>query len=160
MKKIFAVVPTLSRIMLWIAAVAIASIVVLTVCDVVLRRFRMPIAYTYEVVVLLGAIAIGFSIAQTTLDKGHVLMDFVIDKVSARWRKALYIITRFLGTGMFAIFSWRMFLLGSNLRRAGEVTPILQIPLYPVAFSIGVCFVVECLVLLYGLFAQPREVQA
>jgi TRAP-type C4-dicarboxylate transport system permease small subunit len=159
MKNTFNAIKYLSRIMFGIAAVAIASIVVLTVCDVVLRRFRMPIAFTYEVVVLMGAIAIGFSIPQTTLDKGHVLMDFLIEKVSERWQKTLYVITRCLGIGMFAVFAWRIFILASNFRRAGEVTPILQIPVYPVAFSVGVCFVVECLVLLYGVFSQREEVK-
>jgi TRAP-type C4-dicarboxylate transport system permease small subunit len=160
MNKLFYAVKYVSRIMLWISAVAIASIVVLTVCDVVLRRFRMPIAFTYEVVVLLGAVAIGFSVPQTTLDKSHVLMDFIIEKVSERWQKTLYVITRCLGIGMFAVFAWRMFVLAGNFKKLGEVTPILQIPVYPVAFSVGACFVVECLVLLDGLFAQWREVEA
>ncbi|MGD0236702.1 MAG: TRAP transporter small permease subunit [Syntrophorhabdales bacterium] len=160
MKKMFDTVKYLSRIMLWIAGLAIASIVVLTVCDVVLRRFRMPIAYTYELVVLLGAIAISFSIPQTTLDKGHVLMDFVTDKLSEEWQKILLFISRCLGIGMFAVFAWRMFILGNNYSRAGEVTPILQIPIYPVAYSVGICFVVECLVLLYGLFSKLGEGEA
>jgi TRAP-type C4-dicarboxylate transport system permease small subunit len=160
MKKVFDTIKDFSRIMLWIASLAIASIVILTVCDVILRRFKMPIAYTYEVVILLGAIAIGFSIPQTTLDKGHVLMEFMIEKFSERWQKILYFITRCLGIGMFAIFSWRMFILGSNLRRAGEVTPILQIPIYPVIYSIGICFVVECLVLLHGLLSKLGKVKA
>lgn len=160
MNKIFVTIKVLSRTMYWIACIAIVSIVVLTVCDVVLRRFGMPIAYTYEMVMVLGAIAIGFSVPQTTLDKGHVLMDFITDKVSERWQQILHFTTRCLGAGMFAIFAWRMFVLGSNLRRAGEVTPILQIPIHPVAFGIGVCFVVECLVLLYDLFSQLREVEA
>jgi TRAP-type C4-dicarboxylate transport system permease small subunit len=159
MKNILDAIKYLSRIMFWIAGVAIASIVVLTVCDVVLRRFRMPIAFTYEIVVLMGAIAIGFSVPQTTLDKSHVLMDFVIEKVSERWQKTLYVITRCLGIGMFAVFAWRIFVLASNFKKAGEVTPILQIPVYPVAFSIGVCFVVECLVLFCGLCAQSGEVK-
>jgi TRAP-type C4-dicarboxylate transport system permease small subunit len=159
MKNIFDATKYLSRIMFWIASVAIASIVVLTVCDVVLRRFRMPIAFTYEVVVLLGAIAIGFSVPQTTLDKSHVLMDFLIEKVSEQWQKALYAITRCLGIAMFAVFAWRVFILAENFKKAGEVTPILQIPVYPVTFSIGVCFVVECLVLLYGLCGQSGEVK-
>ena len=146
--------------MYWIATFAIVSIVILTVCDVVLRRFRMPIAYTYELVMVLGAIAIGFSIPQTTLDKGHVLMDIMIEKVSERWQKILHFIARFLGIGIFAVFGWRMFVLGSFFRGAGEVTPILQIPIHPVVYSIGVCFVVECFALLHGLFSKPGEVEA
>lgn len=160
MKGIFDTIKYLSRIMLWVAGVAIASIVVLTVCDVVLRRFRMPIAFTYEVVVLLGAIAIGFSIPQTSLDKGHVVMDFMTEKVPERWQNVLHFITRCLGIGTFAVFAWRMFILANNFRRIGEVTPILQWPIYPVAYGVGACFVVECLVLLNDLLSKFREVEA
>lgn len=160
MKGMSDTIKYLSRIMHWIAGVAIASIVLLTVCDVVLRRFRMPIAFTYEIVVLLGAIAISFSIPQTTLDKGHVFMDFIIEKVSKRWQKILYFITRCLGIGIFAILAWRMFILGSNFRRVGDVTPILQLPIHPVTYSVAVCFAVECFVLLHGLLSKSEEVEA
>ncbi len=43
MKEIFAIIRGLSRLMYWIAGVALAMIVFLVVADVVLRRFRMPI---------------------------------------------------------------------------------------------------------------------
>jgi TRAP-type C4-dicarboxylate transport system permease small subunit len=140
--------------MSWIAAVAITSIVFLTVADVILRRFRRPIDFTYEVVILLGAIAIGFSIPQTTLDKGHVLMDFLTERLPQGLQKMFSSITRFLGIGTFAIFGWRIFLFGNNLWRTGEITPILQMPTYPVAYGLGVCCFVECLVLFYDMLAN------
>ena len=65
MEGIFIIIRKLSRLMYWISGLALASIVFLTVADVILRRFRMPIDWALEVVVLLGAIAIGFSIPQT-----------------------------------------------------------------------------------------------
>ena len=80
MKILFSITKGLSQFMHWIAAVAILSIVGLTVCDVILRRFRMPIDWSYEVVVLLGAIAIGFSLPRTTVDKQHVFMEFLVTK--------------------------------------------------------------------------------
>ena len=76
MERIFSIVKGLSRLMYWVSSVALISIVFLTVTDVILRRFKMPIDWAYEVVILLGAITIGFSIPQTTLNKGHVLMEF------------------------------------------------------------------------------------
>lgn len=145
--------------MYWISGVALVSIVFLTVTDVILRRFRMPIDWTYEVVILLGAIAIGFSIPQTTLDKGHVLMEFLTEKLPRGWQRMFRVITRFLGVAIFAIFGWRIFSLGNNLWRSGQVSPVLQMPEYPVAYGIGVCCFIVCLVLFYDLLQKIKEVK-
>lgn len=160
MKGLFPIVKFLSRIMSWIATVAITSIVFLTVADVILRRFKRPIDFTYEVVILLGAIAIAFSIPQTTLDKGHVVMDFLTGKLPQGLRKMFSSITRFLAIGTFAIFGWRIFLFGNNLWRSGEVTAVLEMPTYPVVYGIGVCCFVECLVLLNDMLANLEEGKA
>jgi TRAP-type C4-dicarboxylate transport system permease small subunit len=153
----FSIIEKLSRFMYWIAAAAIVSIVFLTVTDVILRRFRMPIDWALEVIVLLGAIAIGFSVPQTTIDKGHVLMDFVTEKLPQRWQIGFSIITRGLGIVMFAIFGWRLFPYGNNLWRSGQVTPILEVPEYPVAYGIGVCCFIVCFVLFHDLVERVRR---
>jgi TRAP-type C4-dicarboxylate transport system permease small subunit len=161
MNGIFVIVRTLSRLMYWIAGIALAMIVFLVVADVILRRFRMPIDWALEVVVLLGAIAIGFSIPQTTIDKGHVSMDFVTERLSKRWQMIFSVITKGFGIVMFAIFGWRIFPYGNNLMRSGQVSPILEIPEYPVAYGIGICCFVVCLVLFRDLLekiaSQPQK---
>lgn len=157
MERMFVIINTLSRLMYWIASVAIVSIVFLTVTDVILRRFRMPIDWAFEVVVLLGAIAIGFSVPQTTIHKGHVLMDFITERLSPRWQRIFSMITRCLGIFIFAIFGWRVFPYGNNLWRSGQVSPILQLPEYPVAYGIGICCFIVCLVLFYDLVQKFKE---
>lgn len=160
MERMFVIIKKLSRFMYWIAGIALYSIVFLTVTDVTLRRFRMPIDWTYEVVVLLGAIAIGFSIPQTTLDKGHVLMEFLIVKLPKGWQRMFSLITRCLGIVIFALFGWRIFPHGTNLWRTGQVSPILEMPEYPVAYGIGVCCFIVCLVLFYDLLEKLRGVKS
>ena len=160
MKGLSFLVKFLSRIMSWIAAIAITSIVFLTVADVIMRRCGRPIDFTYETIIHLGAIAIAFSIPQTTIDKGHVVMDFLTNMFSQGLRKMFSSFTRFLGIGIFAGFGWRVFLYGNSLWRSGEVTPILEMPTYPVVYSIGVCCFVECLVLLHDMLAGLEEGKA
>ncbi len=159
MERIFSIIKSLSRLMYWIAGIALASIVFLTVTDVILRRFRMPIDWAFEVVVLLGAIAIGFSVPQTTIDKGHVCMDFITEKLSQKWQMRFSAITRGMGIVIFAIFGWRIFPYGNNLWRSGQISPILQIPEYPVAYGIGVCCFIVCLVLFYDLVQKLKGVK-
>ncbi len=154
MKGIFVIISKLSRLMYWISGLALVSIVFLTVSDVILRRFRMPIDWALEVVVLLGAIAIGFSIPQTTIDKAHVCMDFITDKLSQKWKRIFSVMTRSFGIALFGIFGWRMLIYGNNLWRSGQVSPILEIPEYPVAYGIGICCFMVCLVFLQELLKE------
>ena len=65
--------------MYWIAGLALIGIMFLTVTDVILREFKIPIVGTYEIVSLLGAVVIGFAIPQTSIERGHVLMDFLTE---------------------------------------------------------------------------------
>ena len=157
MKDIFLMVKRLSRLMYWIAAIALASIVLLQVTDVILRRLRMPIDWAYEVVVLLGAIAIGFSVPQTTLNKGHVFMGFLIEKLPKGWQRIFHILTRWFGIILFAIFGWRILAHGISLSRSGEVSPVLQIPTYPAAYGIGVCCFIVCAILFNELWQKNQE---
>ncbi len=159
MKMLSSVTRWLSQCMHWIAALAILSIVGLTVCDVILRRFKMPIDWSYEVVVLLGAIAIGFSLPRTTLDKQHVYMEFLVTRTSGRWRKAIVGFTRCIGIALFAMFAWRTFCYGRNIAGFGQVSPILEIPEYPVAYGIGACCIVVCAVLVQDLIETFKNVE-
>ncbi len=136
-----------------VAGIALAGSMFLTVADVILRTLKRPIVGTYELVGLLGALVVGFAIPQTSRLQGHVLMDFVTGRLPAGVQRFLQVITRILAMGLFIIIGWNMVGLGNDFRRVGEVTPTLQLPIYPVAYGIALCCLVECLV----LFADMTE---
>jgi TRAP-type C4-dicarboxylate transport system permease small subunit len=151
-----AAVSRLSQVMFWIAGLALVSMMALTGADVLLRAFRTPILGTYELVGLLGAVAVGFSIPQTTLQKGHVKMDFLTDRLGSRAKAWLLALTRLAGVGLFAIVGHNLWALGDDLRQAGEVSLTLQVPQYPVAYGVALCCLAQCLVLLASLAEQGR----
>jgi TRAP-type C4-dicarboxylate transport system permease small subunit len=109
---------------------------------------------TYELVGLLGALVIGFAIPQTSRLHGHVLMDFVTAKLPAVAQGILGVISRILGMILFAVIAWNMLSLGNDYRMSGEVTPTLQLPIYPVAYAIAFCCVVECFMLFLETFRK------
>jgi TRAP-type C4-dicarboxylate transport system permease small subunit len=152
-----AVVGRLSKTMFWIASLALVSMMVLTGADVMLRAFRTPILGTYELVGLLGAVAVGFAIPQTTLQKGHVQMDFLTDRLTSRSKVWLNLVTRLAGVALFAVAGQNLWALGDDLRQSGEVSLTLQLPQYPVAYGVALCCLVECLVLLSSLWGQGRK---
>lgn len=156
MRLTASVITALSRFMYWIAGLALVSIVLLTVTDVILRRFRMPIDWAFEVVVMLAAIVISFALPQSTLDKGHVLTDFLIEKLTPRWQKSFFVITRAMAIFVFVILGWRVVCLGQKFCKAGQVSPILEFPDYSVAYAVAVALFIECLVLLWSLVEEVR----
>jgi TRAP-type C4-dicarboxylate transport system permease small subunit len=136
------------------AGVAITFIMFLTVLDVVLRSFRMPITGTYEMVAFAGAIVIGLAVPLTTLLKGHVLVDFLVLKFPPALRNVFNISTRLLGIWLFSVLGWNLVKMGMDFYNSGEVSLTLQMPFYPIAFGLGVSAFVQCLV----LFAQILQV--
>jgi TRAP-type C4-dicarboxylate transport system permease small subunit len=63
-------------------------------------------------------------------------------------RKVLNVVTKVLGIVLFLLITWNVVLLGNDLRESGEVSIVLRMPFYPVAYAIGICCFLQCLVLL------------
>jgi TRAP-type C4-dicarboxylate transport system permease small subunit len=160
MNALSAVVRGLSRFMYVIAGIALACSMFLTVADVILRQFKVPIVGTYELVGLLGAVVVGFAIPQTSRLQGHVIMDYAVSKLPRTLTKVFSVVTRILAIFTFTIIGWQLWVLGTDLRTSGEVTLTLQLPFYPVAYGISVCCLVECLVLLFDLWEKREGEQA
>ena len=97
MKVILATVHKVSKFLNSISSVALVSIMVLTVADVILRIFKRPITGTYEIVGLLGAVVIGFGIPITSWIRGHIFVDFLTQRFPQGRRDVVNIFTRLLG---------------------------------------------------------------
>jgi TRAP-type C4-dicarboxylate transport system permease small subunit len=138
----------LTRLINFIGGSTLAFIMFLTVADIILRSFRRPIIGTFEIVAFSGAIVIGFSVPYTTWMRGHVYTDFLVVKFSKKMRNLINIATRCLGIGLFFTIGWNLIRFGMDLHKSGEVSPTLTMPFYPVAYAIGICCFVQCLVLL------------
>jgi TRAP-type C4-dicarboxylate transport system permease small subunit len=80
--------------------------------------------------------------------KGHVYTDFLVVKFSKKIRNVINIATRWLGIGLFSMIGWNLIRFGMDLKKVGEVSPTLTMPFYPVAYAIGICCFIQCLVLL------------
>ncbi|MCK9273778.1 MAG: TRAP transporter small permease [Syntrophales bacterium] len=122
----------------WIAAGAIIVMMSLTSADVILRFFRHPIPGTYEIVGLMGAVAASFSLAYTTVMKGHIAVEFLVRKLPRHVQYGIDIITGFAGFLLFAILAWQSALYAMNLKTNSEVSLTLQMPIYPFIFGIAI----------------------
>jgi TRAP-type C4-dicarboxylate transport system permease small subunit len=147
MKRFMAKIEGISRFLNAIAGISLIFLMLLTVMDVILRYLKRPIVGTYEVVAFAGAIVIGFSLPLTSWMRAHIFVDFFILRFSRKIRNGFYIVTRILVIMLFFLIGWNLLGYGTDLYRSGEVSLTIQMPFYPIAYGVGLCCFVQCLVL-------------
>jgi TRAP-type C4-dicarboxylate transport system permease small subunit len=143
-------VGTAAKYFNWIAAGAVAGMMFLTVSDVVLRLFRYPIPGAYELVGFLGALFVSFSLAYTSVQKGHIAVEFLVDKLKETAQKVVEFTTTVLCALLFGLVAWQSVLYANSLKANGEVSLTIQIPLYPFMYGVAV----GCALLTVVLFAR------
>jgi TRAP-type C4-dicarboxylate transport system permease small subunit len=141
----------ISKLLNVIAGAAVTFMMFLTVADVLLRAGGHPIIGTFEIVSLLLALVIGFGIPQVSLDRSHVYMDFLLEKLSKRGRNIMNTSTRILCLILFASIGYKLFSVGARFRTSGEVSPTIMIPFYPVAYGVAICCLLECCVFIFDI---------
>lgn len=141
----------ISKLLSYIAGIALTVMMFLTVTDVLLRASSFPIVGTYEIVSLLLAIVIGFGIPQVSLDRGHVFMEFLVERFSQRGKNMMNTFTRVLCIILFAFIGYNLFIVGAGYRATGEVSATIKLPFYPVAYGVGVCCLLECFVFIFDI---------
>jgi TRAP-type C4-dicarboxylate transport system permease small subunit len=130
-----------------LSAVAVMAMMLLTCADIVLRLMRRPITGTYELMGFLAALFVSFALAQTSVDKGHIAVDFLVQRFSRRVQEGIEAVNSLVCIGLFGLVARQCVVYGAELRASGEVSMTLQLPLYPVVYGIGAGCAVLCLAL-------------
>lgn len=151
MGSLFGILRLVSKILNVIAGGALTFMMVLTVADVLLRAGGHPIIGTYEISALCLGLVIGFGIPQVSLDRGHVYMEFLLEKFSPRDKDVMVTCTRLLCLILFAFIGYNLLNVGAGFRASGEVTATIKLPIYPVAYGVAVCCFLQCAVYLFDI---------
>ena len=146
MKTLDAVVRRISDILNLVAAAALTFMMFLTVVDVGLRASNYPIVGVYEIVALTLAIVIGFSMPQVSLDGAHVYMEIGLNRLSPTGKNVLSTITRLIGIGLFLFIGYNLLSAGAEFYESREVSQTLRLPVFPIAYALGVCSFLQCAV--------------
>jgi len=150
---------SVSAVLNWVAALSVISMTALTCVDVVLRLFKHPILGSVDMVAFMGAVAAGFAMAQTTVEKGHVAVEFLVQKLSKRTQGIIDSITSILGIFLFGILTRELIIYGNDMYKAGEVSLTRQIPLYPFIYGLALSSFAVCLVLLINFFSAIAKIK-
>lgn len=135
----------------------IMAMVLLTSADVIMRLFGRPIIGVFDLVRVLGALAMAAALPYTTALKGHVAIEYFFQKLNRTGRILVDTVVRILGIGLFAMLAWESVRIGTNLKERGEVTATLQLPIFWVSWVIGLCCVLVMLVILYNVLHPGKE---
>jgi TRAP-type C4-dicarboxylate transport system permease small subunit len=151
MKRLMAAVLKGDMILYTIAGVVLASMIVLTLCDVILRNLGHPITGSMEIIQYGGSIVFGFSIPYATWIGAQVLVDLVTQKLGLKNRKRIKAATRGIGIIMFLFIAYNFFVYALDVKRTGELTASFKIPYYPFCFAISLSFLFQSLTIFCDL---------
>jgi TRAP-type C4-dicarboxylate transport system permease small subunit len=135
-----------------VAGLGLMTMMLVTFVDIGLRLFRVSLTGAYDIVKIASVVTIACGLPYTTAIKGHVAVEFFYHRLGKRGRFAADTLIRLLMIVLFAALAWWFVDYGAALRRSGEVSMTLQLPVfwvpYVMAFSCGVIVFIT----LYHLF--------
>ncbi|MBW2598583.1 MAG: TRAP transporter small permease [Deltaproteobacteria bacterium] len=149
----------LSNAFNWVAAGAILIMMALTCADVVLRLFRHPIPGTYEIVGLMGTVGVSFALAYTTAKKGHIAVEFLTSRMPKKAQAIVAAAGELFSVLLFGIIVWQSALYALDLKRTGEVSLTIEMPVYPFVFSITIGCLLVCLILAADLYKSLKRIK-
>jgi len=135
-----------------IASAALVLMMVLSCADIFMRYiFNRPITGTYDVVGLSGAVLVSFALPYTMLKKGHVAVELLVQSLSRGKQLVVETFSHLLGISLFLVLVWQAILLSRDMKAAGEVTPTVHLPFYPIVYCMALCFFALSLAILVNL---------
>jgi TRAP-type C4-dicarboxylate transport system permease small subunit len=151
MKRMMAAVLKGDMVLYAIAGMVLAFMIVLTLCDVILRNLGHPITGSMEIIQYGGSIVFGFSIPYATWTGAQVLVDLVTSKLGLKNRKKIKAATRSIAVILFLFVAYNFFMYALDVRRTGELTASFKIPYYPFCFAISLSFLFHSLTIICDL---------
>jgi TRAP-type C4-dicarboxylate transport system permease small subunit len=151
MKRLMAAVLKGDIILYTIAGVVLAFMIVLTLCDVILRNLGHPITGSMEIIQYGGSIVFGFSIPYATWMGAQIIVDLVTQKLGLKNRKRIKAVTRTIGIIMFLFIAYNFSMYALDVKRTGELTASFKIPYYPFCFAISLSFLFHSLTIFSDL---------
>lgn len=156
MKRFVASIVAVDKVFYIIASVVLGSMIVLTLCDVILRNLGHPITGSMEFIQYGGCIVFGFSIPYGTYLGAQVLVDILTEKLSPGSKRTVEIITRGVAILLFLFIAYNFFLYALDVRLTGERTASFKIPYYPFGFALALAFLLQSLTVFCDLLKKVR----
>lgn len=127
----------LSTCLNYIAAGVLAAMMFLTGADVAFRYlFNSPISGSYEITQYMMPIVIAFGLSRCAMEKGHVNVELVISRFSARTKACMNSIVNIFFFALFALITWQSLLRAIGMMASGLKSEVLAIPVFPFVLTV------------------------
>jgi TRAP-type C4-dicarboxylate transport system permease small subunit len=140
-----------------ISCVSLVFIVVITMADIICRAIYKPIVGTYELVSFAGAVTIGLALPITAWEKGHIYMEFIVERLSVRTQALFSVITRALVMLLFFFIGIALYVVGTEMRTSGEIALSLKIPVYPIVYAVSIVCFFLCIIYIFEIVMIARK---
>ena len=141
-----------TKFLFYIAGIGLVGMLVLIVADVIgIKILSRPVPGGIEIVSFMVVVAIAGAVPFTQVMRGHVAVDFIVEKFPRRAKLIIDAIMIFFSVCLLALMTWYSFKYADGLRSSGEVSMTQKIPFYPFVYGMAVCFVALLLVLIMDL---------
>ena len=135
---------------------AVIGIVLVTAADVVGRQIGLPVKGAYDLVRMLGAIAMACALPLTKAVKGHIAIEFFFQKMGSRGRAATDTLMRLVLLALFGLMTCQFVRQGWIFLESGEVTTTLHLPMFWVPWLAALACLVTAGVTLWHLLHPGR----
>lgn len=148
-------------ILKWIGSVFLAIMMFLTAIDVSFRYiFNCPILGAMELVEYMMALLIPFSVAYCAFCKSHVAVEFILDRFSRKFQKAVDTPIKIITLLFLVMLTWQAFLYVVETFNSGLTSAVLLIVTYPfvipIAVGMGVFALIVFTDLLPGVIKEDK----
>jgi TRAP-type C4-dicarboxylate transport system permease small subunit len=134
-----------------IAGIGLAFMMAMTIADITMRALGRPIVGSIELISFSGAVIIGFAAPYSSWMRSHVIVDFLVERLSPRAKRSMELVTKLAGLVLFLFMGVNFILYSLTLMKTGEVSAGLRIPYYPITFGLALSCFLESLTLFADL---------
>ncbi|WP_022665742.1 TRAP transporter small permease [Desulfospira joergensenii] len=159
MNPIAKVLDRCSSFLKFLGALALTSMMLLTVVDVIGRFFKHPIFGSVELVGFMAVIVAAAALPFTYKMNGHVGVEILVRLLPKKTRIIIDIITRLLTFALFGVITWQMFLYAGDIRKTGEVSMNLEFPITYIIFVLAVGLLIFSMTILESIVDDINQLR-
>ncbi len=135
---------------------AVLAMMLVTVADIVGRQFGCPVKGAYDLVRILGAVAMLGALPLTKAVKGHIAIEYFFQKMARPGRAAVDTLLRLLLLALWVALAAEFARQGEIFRESGELTATLHMPMFWVLWVASAASAATALVTLWHLLHPGR----
>lgn len=159
MKSFWKIIGYLSDGLRIIGLACLVGMMMLTVADVIGRKFGHPIFGSVELVGFMATLAVAFALPYTHQVRAHIGVEVLVQMLSPKTQTIIELCTHIVSLVLFVIVAWQMFLYADTIQKSGTVSMSLQLPEYIIIYAVAWCFLVFSLVILKDIFANIQSLK-